>query len=134
MEIDFEVYFCLVKKILFIIIVVMCLKPILPVVEYVVNYEYISKVLCVNKAKPMMHCDGKCHLKKELANASDNENPISDKKITVHAFEILFFQEINTFQFTSNFKNNPSELNAKYANLYFRLKGDSVFHPPSSIS
>ena len=81
MEIDFEVYFCLVKKILFIIIVVMCLKPILPVVEYVVNYEYISKVLCVNKAKPMMHCDGKCHLKKELANASDSENPISDKKI-----------------------------------------------------
>ena len=30
----------------------MFLKPILPVVDYIVNYEYISKVLCVNKAKP----------------------------------------------------------------------------------
>ena len=112
----------------------MCLKPILPVVEYAVNYEYISKVLCVNKAKPMMHCNGKCHLMKELANASDKENPISDKKIVTQTSEILFFQEIKSFQFTYNFNNTSSELNVKYDNLYFRLKGDSVFHPPSTIS
>lgn len=134
MKIDFETYFCIVKKILFIVIVVMCLKPILPVVEYVVNYEYISKVLCVNKAKPMMHCNGKCHLMKELANASDKENPISDRKIASPTSEILFFQEIKTFQFTSLFKNTQPELNAKYENLYFRLNGNSFFHPPTFIS
>lgn len=81
-----------------------------------------------------MHCNGKCHLMKELANASDKENPISDKKIASPTSEILYFQELKSFQFTANFKKNPSELNAKYANLYFRLKGDSVFHPPSYIS
>ena len=89
------------KNAIFIIALFLLVKPILPVVEYVVNYEYISKVLCVNKAKPMMHCNGKCHLVKELAKASENEKPISDKKILVHEFEILFFQEIKPFQITS---------------------------------
>ncbi|MEN9488966.1 MAG: hypothetical protein RL494_1231 [Bacteroidota bacterium] len=70
----------------------MFLKPVLPVVEYVVNYEYISKVLCVNKDKPKLQCNGKCHLMKELAKASENEKPISsDKKFSVQENEVLFF-------------------------------------------
>ena len=52
----------------------------MPVVEYIVNYDYISKVLCVNKAKPQMHCNGKCHLMKKLAAASENEKPASSDK------------------------------------------------------
>jgi uncharacterized iron-regulated protein len=35
-------------------------------VNYEVNKDYISKVLCENKEKKAMHCEGKCHLKKEL--------------------------------------------------------------------
>ena len=122
------------KNAIFIIALFLLLKPILPVVEYVVNYEYISKVLCVNKAKPTIHCNGKCHLMKELAKASENEKPISDKKIVVHEFEILFFQEIKPFQMTSFLNANQSIINAKYANLYFHLKDDSFFHPPTFIS
>ncbi len=49
----------------------MLVKPVLPVVEYMVNYDYISKVLCENKAKPKLKCNGKCHLMKELAKASE---------------------------------------------------------------
>lgn len=50
--------------------------------EYAINYDYIVKVLCENKEKPEVACNGKCHLKKELANASDSETPASqnDKK------------------------------------------------------
>ena len=70
----------------------MVFKSLLPVVEYVVNYEYISKVLCVNKAKPELQCNGKCHLMKELAKASENEKPITDKRIVVKEVEVLFFQ------------------------------------------
>jgi hypothetical protein len=71
-----------VKKITFLLALFMLLKPVFPVIDYIVNYEYISKVLCVNKDKPKMHCNGKCHLMKELAKASENEKPISsDKKM-----------------------------------------------------
>ena len=77
------------KKTVFLFALLMLLKPILPFVVYVVNYEYISKVLCVNKDKPMLHCNGKCQLMKELAKASENEKPISDKKIAAQEFEVL---------------------------------------------
>ena len=110
----------------------MLLKPILPVVEYAMNYEYISKVLCVNKAKPMMHCNGKCHLMKELAKASENEKPISsDKKNSVQEFEVLFFQKIKEYTSLKNehfTKANPTD---KYSNLYSFLNSISFFHPPT---
>ena len=55
-------------------------KPLLPVAEYIINYDYITKVLCINKAQPKLQCNGKCHLMKELANESENEKPISSNK------------------------------------------------------
>ena len=87
-------YFCNVKKSLFILTLFILLKPFLPIVEYVVNYEYISKVLCVNKETPIMGCDGKCYLMSQLAKSAEDEKPISDKKFIVKEVEILFFQEI----------------------------------------
>ena len=57
-----ERYICIVKKILFLLAVFMLLKPTLPVIDYIVNYEYITKVLCINKAKPKLQCNGKVRL------------------------------------------------------------------------
>jgi hypothetical protein len=51
-------------------------KPIFPVMDYAINYDYISKVLCINKDKPELKCNGKCHLMKELAKTEDDK-PIS---------------------------------------------------------
>ena len=69
------------KKTLLIIVFSILIKPITPVIEYIINYDYISKVLCENKDKPSLKCCGKCHLKKELAKASEGDKPNStDKK------------------------------------------------------
>ncbi len=116
----------------------MFLKPTLPVLDYAINYNYISKVLCKNKDKPKMHCNGKCQLMKNLAKAADpeasGEKPISpEKKSQTHKIELLFFQEIQSlislptsFQYKNIIANN-------YSNLYFRLNSCSVFRPPSFL-
>ena len=123
------------KKIIFILALFMLLKPVLPVIEYVVNYEYVSKVLCINKEKPKLQCNGKCHLMKELAKASENEKPISsDKKFSVQENEVLFFQEIKLFEITTNYFFNTKSTNANYSNLYSHLKVVSIFRPPTIIS
>lgn len=44
--------------------------------SYTVNKEYISTVLCTNKDKPHLHCDGKCFLDiklKELEQKNKEE-------------------------------------------------------------
>ena len=113
----------------------MLLKPVLPVIDYVVNYDYISTVLCVNKAKPKLECNGKCHLVKELAKSSESESPISsDKKMASQQFEVLFLEEIIAFKITSIYFLETQKLNSGYSNLYFRLNSFSVFHPPTFIS
>lgn len=122
------------KKIIFLIALVMFLKPVLPVLEYVVNYDYISKVLCVNKSKPKMHCNGKCHLMQEMAKASENEKPISDKKNTAQQFEILFFEELKPFKIKPVYYCNTQKAADNYSNLYFHQNSGSVFHPPTFIS
>jgi hypothetical protein len=124
-----------VKKILFLLALVILLKPVFPVVDYVVNYEYITKVLCVNKDKPKMKCNGKCHLMKELAKTSESETPISsNKKITTQELEVLFFEKINFIQITSIYFDEKQQLNANYSNTYSYLDSVSVFRPPVFIS
>ena len=123
------------KKIVFLLALFMLLKPVLPVIDYIVNYEYISKVLCVNKAKPKLQCNGKCHLMKQLAKTSESEGPISsDKKMVPQQFEVLFLEEIKSFTITSIYFYESQKTSSNYSNLYFRLNSASVFHPPTFIS
>jgi len=113
----------------------MLLKPVLPVIDYVVNYEYITKVLCVNKAKPKLQCNGKCHLMKELAKTSESQTPISsNKKIASHELEVLFFEEIKSFNIRYIYFDKNQFLNTNYSDLYSYLNSDSVFRPPIFIS
>jgi len=49
-------------------------------VWYLINKEYVAKELCVNKAKPKLKCNGKCHLAKQLQKL-ENE-PDKSKKTT----------------------------------------------------
>lgn len=126
----------MVKKITIIIALTLFLKPIFPVLDYVVNYDYISKELCVNKSKPAMHCNGKCHLMKEMAKAAESEKPISsDKKDTSkQEVEVLFFQEIKTLELTQLGFSSSSKINANYSNQYSYLNSCAVFHPPLIIA
>lgn len=100
-------------------------------VNYVVNYEYIRTELCVNKEKPKLECNGKCHLKKELAKASEKDSPISqNKKTTASEVEVLFYQDFLLYEKFLVFSENKSTITAHYSNLYLFDISDLIFHPP----
>lgn len=50
------------------------------IADYLINYDYISKVLCINRDKPESCCNGKCHLMKEMKKQEESE---SKTKVTV---------------------------------------------------
>ena len=108
----------------------MLIKPVLPVVDYIINYDYISTQLCENTLKPELKCNGKCHLKKELAELAQDENPKSNeqkgKPITI---EVLFCDHLTTYSFTSNI-TITKKVSTLYNCIYFRLNSTSIFHPP----
>ena len=42
------------------------IQPMYPVLEYLINYDYIVSQLCENRDKPVMACNGKCYLGKQV--------------------------------------------------------------------
>ncbi len=55
-------------------------KPIWVIVDYQANYEYITEVLCENKERPELNCNGTCYLHKELSKIAKDEMPTEDSK------------------------------------------------------
>ena len=109
------------------------LRPFSPYVEYVLNYEYISEVLCINKDKPKLECNGKCYLMQSLAEASDetgDPTEIPSKKLD---FQLLYFTEnrasskVLDFEFKSRLHINTNSIES-----YKFLIAGQVFRPPIS--
>ena len=56
-------------------------RPIVPVIDYIINYDYIAEQLCENRNKPILACNGKCYVAKEIektlpATPIDNKSRI----------------------------------------------------------
>lgn len=120
------------KFLLFIVSITLLLKPVFPVLEYAVNYNYIVTELCENKETPALECNGKCHLAKELAKASQNDtSDSSEKKVVAQQYEIIFFQEIQSLHLDFSHTNFTPKVEITYANNYNHLASKATFHPPT---
>lgn len=61
-----------------------------------VNYDYVAKVLCINKDKKQLSCNGKCHLGKEVAKDFDKDS--QDNTPSKIEFSLsLFFNDLDVF-------------------------------------
>ncbi|MGC4039430.1 MAG: hypothetical protein QM710_01170 [Flavobacterium sp.] len=54
-----------------------------------INKEKIAKTECINRFKPMMHCNGKCQLYRELKKAADEE--AENNKLPVAVLKLKTF-------------------------------------------
>ena len=83
-DINDALNFVLMKsQVILMIALTMLIKPLWPVGEYIMNYDYIVNVLCENKDKPELECNGKCYLMQLLAQESEQneKNPFGDKQL-----------------------------------------------------
>jgi len=53
------------------------------VAHYTLNKDFIAEVLCINKDKPKLNCNGKCYLAQKLKEAEEKENKSSQVKAEV---------------------------------------------------
>lgn len=49
------------------------------VMDYQANKDFIAKVLCINKDKPKLKCEGKCYLTKQLKKEEQKEKQNPEK-------------------------------------------------------
>ena len=110
------------------------LKPIIPIIVYYIDYDYIVAELCENKAKPVLQCNGKCHLAKELKKANDGIDtektvpPLNMKEYPVTPF---FTQTILLQK--GSFKIYNKVIYSQ-ANSFIDTYATSIFQPPKFIA
>lgn len=104
------------------------LRPIGPFVEYAINYDYIAKVLCLNRDQPELQCNGKCQLMQKLKQ--QQEDDFKSLRIVMEEYPIGF---VNVFSLKK--EGFPLQANAHlftYQTHYSFLFTSSVFHPPTA--
>ncbi|AZA78996.1 hypothetical protein EG347_16480 [Chryseobacterium sp. G0186] len=109
----------------------MVFRPLIPLVEYAVNYNYIVDTLCINKNKPEVHCNGKCYLSKELAKANDTNESTPFSKVKNSGQKILdiyIHPEITAVDIIE--KNSFFNFNFIYKTDYSFLFLKHIFRPP----
>lgn len=123
-------YICCMKIFVIILTLIMTFKPVLPLVDYAVNYDYISEVLCINKDKPELKCNGKCHLQNELAKASDDSSEQNNQENNLKISQVEF-SSLHVFSISISAISEPLESNIPlFNNNYSYLPSYSIFHPP----
>jgi len=74
-------------------------QPLYPILEYVIQYDYIVEQLCENRDKPVLACNGKCYLGKQLTlaekNSQEDPSPLPpsvdfDKLLTIREAQSSF--------------------------------------------
>lgn len=108
-------------------------RPLVPVVEYVLNYDQIVREFCINRENQEMMCNAKCYLFGELAKTSGADSSEGVSSHTVKIQEIYIYSEsliLNNLEFEISKKKMIIN---HFQNLYdFRFL-ETVFHPPLYI-
>jgi len=108
------------------------LRPIHPLVEYYANQDFFAKVLCINKDKPEMACNGKCILMQKLkrvAAAPAEQTPESTPSLKINLSEYpIGFVQFNNPE-TSRFGTEAIAFSGYLVSLPENPSGE-IFHPP----
>ncbi len=109
----------------------MLTKPLWPVIEYVMHYDYIVATLCENKDKPELECNGKCYLSKQLAKeAGDDENNPFNQTFKTEIPLIIISESISDFNFTMHVENSNTNNFGLAPDLYLSSFFLKILHPP----
>ncbi len=106
------------------------IQPALPVLDYLLNYNYIVNELCENRNKPILACNGKCYLEKQVEqklNLSHNKElpipPTVDYEKFSSIKEVKFSYvliEVDQYHTLPYFQNDLNE----------KILSNSIFRPP----
>lgn len=96
---------------------------------FLLNQDYIAKVLCINKDKPELDCKGKCHLKKQLKQ-EEEQTPKLPTSTVKEIIENLIYIEEYKLSPKAMSSNNFNKTITNYHFSCITATLESIFHPP----
>lgn len=90
------------------------LSHFFPFVEYYINFDYITEVLCINKDKPQTSCQGTCYLKDQIQETQQKSPNNQNKSVNEWTKTNLLFFEHHGFENKNTLLTNHSKQNIAY--------------------
>ena len=113
---------------------VVMIAPAFPIMEYLINYDYIANELCENKDKPLLGCNGKCYLEKQVKkqlHLDDNQKEQTPPKVDFEKFITLKTKKFD-YSFLDQIKNQERPVfNNRLKEISFI---NSLLRPPRQLS
>lgn len=101
-----------------------------------INKEKIAKTECINRFKPMMHCNGKCQLYRQLKKAADEE--AENNKLPLAVLKIkspdTFIEIDAAWQPIVIITSKKENTFSNYSCLPFQGYSDELLRPPQPLS
>ncbi len=100
-------------------------------IDFKINQEFIAKVLCVDKEKPMSTCNGKCYLSEQLKKTEEQQRdqvPTSNEK---DRYEVVYYSQIEKYHLLISTDGHSEKKISYYRDCFYHYNYfPDVFHPP----
>lgn len=100
------------------------------VAGYYANTQAYAKN-CENKAKPQMHCNGKCQMMKKI-KAEEKKGQEGSERKTDHQIDIPFFESVHSGMDATVVFSQPNSIRPTYQNNTTVDRNGDIFHPPQA--
>ncbi len=108
---------------------ILLIATLLPLFSQWGTKAYIAKVLCENRAKPELHCDGQCYLAQKLTAQQEQQDKATTEQVQKTPDFQLFYQSNLPFLFQpvviAQTTVLPAYLPGSYSSPLY-----SLFQPP----
>ena len=121
------------NALVYILLVATLLPTVSPwgtIAYYHVNKDYIARVLCENRDKPQLHCDGQCYLAKKLKTQQDKQDKETTDRVQNTPLLQLFCQTNVPFQFSTSAVDLPLTCPSHYLLKLYVAPCFGLLHPP----
>ena len=123
----------LLASFLVLLVLLQSLGPEVLVVNYELNKARITELYCVNKARPLLHCNGQCHLARQLRKADGGDKKAPAEASARVKYEVLPPAALALAPPTPQCWRLPvCPYPTRPTRHYAAVPGTSVFRPPIS--
>ena len=98
---------------------------------YQFNKQYITENYCINKEKPELKCDGKCHMKKMLKKSKESEQESFPEGTLDFKFS-TYIKSYFSQKFSLSMTSGNRLLTVYEEDLTGKTGINDIFHPPKS--
>lgn len=106
-------------------------RPAMPLIEYYFKMEEY-KAKCVNKARPQLHCEGRCHLMNKLKALHEDSSDPSPAPVRIN-FEDYPVALLTQKSLDHTGIDNPEKLYPSRHDSTVSTYITKIFHPPPGV-